>query len=213
MEKIVVKRGCVQVIVYTRHRTRLGRESTEYIVDDRSGRKRKHHAFAKLEDAKRKAAEIAELIQKGQVEITKWESGLRVELRKALEAIQPTGVSILPAAQLFAEAVRILGSKDDLLAAAQHWKEHRPYKPLVSKTVDEAVADYKASRASRISMARKRTEESYFKTFRAHCGSQLMHELAAEDIEAVVAENTWSPKTNNKLKIPMNVIVSPKWSG
>jgi integrase len=195
MEKIVVKRGCVQVIVYTRQRTRSGRHSTEYIVDDRSGRDRKHHTFAKLEDAKAKAGEVAELIQRGEADVLKWSEGLRLELRKALEAVEPTGVSILPAAQLFAQAVRILGAKDDLLAACEHWKLHRPDKPLVRKTVDEAVTDYTASRAKRISVARKRTEQSYFKTFQAHCGSKLMHELVAEDIEAVVAANTWSPKT------------------
>jgi hypothetical protein len=80
-------------------------------------------------------------------------------------------------------------------AACQHYKQHRPDNPLTPGSVVNAVAEFKASRANRISIARKRTEQSYFKTLAAHCGSKLIHEVTVKEIEAVVAANTCRPKT------------------
>ncbi|HVK59684.1 MAG TPA: hypothetical protein VM735_12945, partial [Candidatus Kapabacteria bacterium] len=116
-----VKRGNVVVKVYERHRTKAGRSYPEFIVDDRSSGGRKFWTRSTLADAKVKAAEVAEAIQKGNVPASRWESGLRLELRKALETLEPTGMGILPACQIMAQAVRMLGNPDDLLAACQHW--------------------------------------------------------------------------------------------
>src|SRR5436190_9077496 len=82
---IQVKRGNVVVKVYKRRRVKKGREYVEYIVSDYSCGRRKLWTFRELADAKGKAAVTAEAIQKGQVDATRWETGLRLELRKALE--------------------------------------------------------------------------------------------------------------------------------
>ncbi|HTG45398.1 MAG TPA: hypothetical protein VK633_12790 [Verrucomicrobiae bacterium] len=73
MKIVEVKRGNVVVKIYTRHRHRNGRESTEHIVSDMGSGRRKLHSFAALADAKEKAVEVAEAIQRGQVQVTKWE--------------------------------------------------------------------------------------------------------------------------------------------
>ena len=62
-----VKRGNVVVKVYERNRTKAGRSYPEFIVDDRSSGGRKFWTRSTLADAKVKAAEVADAIQKGNV--------------------------------------------------------------------------------------------------------------------------------------------------
>ena len=108
--KIEVRRGNVVVCVYKTKRVKNGKTYVNHSIVDYSSGKRRLRYAADLEEAKQIAAEIAEAIAKGKPEVMKWEDGLRVELLKALEAVDTTGVTILPATQLFAEAVKVLGS-------------------------------------------------------------------------------------------------------
>ena len=192
-----VKRGNVVVKVYERHRIKSERSYTEFIVDDRSSGGRKLWTRSTLAQAKEKAAEVAEAIQKGNVQASQWESGLRLELRKALETLEPTGMGILPACQIMVQAVRILGNPDDLLATSQHWKTHRPEKPVVATSIERAVEAYKASRKLRISGRRYRTEESYFRKVLKEFSGKPIHEIMVDDFDLLVGRQKWVSKTRN----------------
>src|SRR2546421_12309571 len=112
-----LRRGNVVVKVYTTHAVKNGQSYTSYAVSDYTSGSRRLHTFADLEKAKQKAQEIATAIAKGEPEVLHWQDDLRVELRMAMETLQPTGVTVLPASQFFAQAVKILGNSDELLAA------------------------------------------------------------------------------------------------
>jgi hypothetical protein len=192
-----VKRGNVVVKVYERRREKAGRSYNEFMVDDRSTGRRKWWTRSTLAEAKAKAGEIAEAIQKGNVEASRWDSGLRLELRKSLEALAPTEVSILPACQIFAQAVRTLGTPDEILTACQYWKDHRPDRPLTPTSVEEAVEAFKASRKNRISHRRYRTEESYFRKLTKQFPGKMIHEVTVEDVDQLVSAQKWAGKTRN----------------
>ncbi|MBU6401714.1 MAG: hypothetical protein KGS61_15460 [Verrucomicrobia bacterium] len=115
-----VKRGNVKVPGYSRKQTKNGTEYTNYLVPDYSAGRRKVWTFADFAAAKTKAAEVAEATASGRTEVLQWEDDLRVEIRKSLDNLQPTGLTLLPACSLFTQAVNILGGTDDLLAACQH---------------------------------------------------------------------------------------------
>jgi hypothetical protein len=167
------------------------------MVDDRSTGRRKWWTRSTLAKAKEKAGEIAEAIQKGNAEASRWDSGLRLELRKSLEAVEPTGMTIFPACQIFAQAVRILGTADEILTACQNWKDHRPDKPITPTPVEEAVEAFKASRKNRISHRRYRTEESYFRKLTKQFTGKMIHEVTVEDMDHLISAQKWGGKTRN----------------
>src|SRR5439155_11196376 len=97
-----------------------------YAVPDYScGGKRRLHSFSDLAKAKEKAGSIADAILAGDPGTLKFDD-LRLEIRRSLEALEPTGLNLLPAAQLVAAAAKILGGHEDLLTACTHWVQHRP---------------------------------------------------------------------------------------
>src|SRR5262245_19032419 len=106
---IEVRRGNVAVKINVTEGIKNGRKYTAYIVNENRDGRRRQHSFADQDAARHKAAAIAEAVAAGKSEVLRWEDELLLELRKALEAIEPTGVSILPASLIFAQAVNILG--------------------------------------------------------------------------------------------------------
>jgi hypothetical protein len=114
---IEVRRGNVLVKVYKTKAVKGGHGYTSYVVSDYSKGKRKCWSFADEKQARAKVAEIADALAEGKTYVLLWEEGLRAEIRKALQAVEQTGISLLPAWQLFAEAVKILGGTDQLLTA------------------------------------------------------------------------------------------------
>jgi len=194
---IEVRRKNALVKIYTTQESKKGEVYVSYKVADHSQGDRKLWRFADLEKAKAKANEIADAINAGETEVLKWEQGLRLELRKALEAIQPTGLSIYPAASLFAQAVKILGSSTDLLSACQYWRDHRPQKPITAKAVSACKDDYLA-RQTRISKRRFRTVKSYLTSFAREFQTKNLHEVEVLELKDYVDKQDWSPKTRNE---------------
>lgn len=103
--------------IYKREQRKKAQRYTSYLVPDYSSGQRVLKSFASLPEAKQKAHEIAEGTAEGKTDFLSWADDLRVEIRKSLEALEPTGLTLLPASQLLAEAVKILGGHSELLAA------------------------------------------------------------------------------------------------
>ena len=192
----VVSNGAVKVPVYRRDRVKGEKTYTSFIVTDYSSGERDFQTFSDFKEAKEKAQEIAGCIATGRAEVLAWEDGLRTELRLALRAVEPTGIKILPACQMFADAVKILGSADQLLLACQHWKVNGPAKALTPKPTKEAVDEF-MKRQEKARERRKRTLSTYLLRFGEKFKGQMLHEIEAAAITDFVDEQGWAPKTRN----------------
>ena len=208
MEKkfIKVSRGNVTVKVYKHERTKKGKVYSSFAVSDYTGGKRKLHTFSNLQAAKDKAAEIAIATAQGETEVLHWEDSLRVEIRKSLEIAEKTGLSLLPATQLFGQAVEILGNTSEVLQACQYWKTNRPDKPFIPKPVREAVADYMRHRKQLVSAARLRTETSYLNWFTGSFGTTNLHEIETPGLQGKLSEKMWRPKTRNDILSALSLL-------
>jgi hypothetical protein len=98
-----VKYGHIQVPVYRRQQEKKGTVYTSYLVKEKRPAGPKLWQYSDIEDAKAKAKDIAEAVGNGRLLFQ--HGGLRVEIRKALEAVNATGIDILQAATIFATAL------------------------------------------------------------------------------------------------------------
>jgi hypothetical protein len=205
MEKkfIEVGRGNAKVRINIVHQTKNGKQYrsyvvNEYVYDQRTGKQeRKPRWMTNLRAAKEKATEIVAALSAGKSDVLRWQDEYRAEIHKAIEVVKPTGLSILPACQLFQQAVNILGSPDELLSAAEHWKRNRPTKPLTPTPVKIAADEYQQRRRTHISCKRHSTETTYFKTFKARFGEASLHEVETSDLQDFVDAKPWKPKSRN----------------
>ena len=194
----LIQRGNVKVPIYGRKQTKGGVVYNSYCLPDHSSGRRKFRTFADLSEAKAKAAEIAEAITFGKSEVLYWEDDLRLEIRRSLDTVESTGISLLPACQLFSQAVRILGGKsDELLAACQHFIQNRPNKPCVPKPTKDAAREFLATKKLRISARRWRSLSSYLNRFAQKFGPKSLHEVDRVELQDFVDSHDWAPKTHN----------------
>jgi hypothetical protein len=192
----VIRNGNVRVPVYRREQVVRGRTYSGYLVPDHSTGRRKLWFFSQPEGAKAKAKEIADAVATGRAEVLAWEDTLRTELRLALRAVEPTGINILPACQMFADAVKTLGGADQLLVACQHWKVNGPTKALTPKLVGEAVDDF--LKRQKVRERRLRVLKTYLLRFVQKFKGQMIHEIEAAAITDFVDAQRWAPKTRNE---------------
>lgn len=192
-----IQRGNVNVPGYKRNQVKNGKLYLSYAVPDHRNGTRKLWTFANLTNAKEKATEIAEATASGKIDVLDWQDGLRADMHAALDAIKPTGMSILPACQLFAQAVNVVGGPDELLVACQHWKLHRPNKPLTQKTVKCGVQEY-LLKQTKISRRRLRTVTSYLRTFYAGFGDLSLHGVGTVELRDFADARKWAGKTFNE---------------
>jgi site-specific recombinase XerD len=193
---IKVRRGNVTVTINQTRQKKKGRVYTAYVVSDYSNGSRKQWPFADIAEAKAKAVEIADAINQGLSEKERWEIGLRLEIRKALEALEPTGVSLLRATELFVQGLGIIGSPDQFLPACSYFKSHGPSGSVEAILLKDGVAKYQAYR-NWISFKRRKTETCYFGALVAKFGEKLFYDLTATEIEDLLKEKGWSAKTRN----------------
>jgi len=86
---------------------KVTRESIRrFIIPDYSSGRRVRHVRATKAEAKDKAKEVCEILAKGKKEerALLGDAGLKYEVRRAIEVLQPTGKRLLPAALLFADS-------------------------------------------------------------------------------------------------------------
>jgi len=195
--KFEVKRGNVVVSVYRTTQVKNGKRYINYTIPDYSNGQRRMRYAADLEKARQMAGEIAEAIANGKADVLKWEDGLRVELRKALEAVSTTGVTILPATQLFAEAVKVLGSHEQLLSACHHWIKHRPDKPFTPKPTKEA-SEHLVSQGKNLSPKRQRNIQWAVSKLNSKFGEIALHEIDPAALKNFALAQAWNNKTRNE---------------
>ncbi len=174
---------------------------TRYVVMDyRSGR-RKQKSFSNIAKARKHAKEIAdELMQGHPVDMVSLD-GLKLEIKKSLEQLNPTGLSLFPASSLLAQAVRILGTPDDLLAACQHWKQNKPDKPIIPKSIAGAVAEFLEREARRVSDKRYVNEKLSLSHFIGYFPNAQLTDVDAAMLTDFVGQHNkvWKPKTSNDI--------------
>ena len=184
--------------IYARKQIKQGSVYTSYSLPDHSSGRRKFWSFANLSEAKEKALEIAEATHSGKSEVLFWADDLRVEIRRSLDTVEPTGMNLLPACQLFAQAVQILGGKsDELLAACQHYAQNRPDKPHTPKLAKDAAREFLATKKLRISERRLRSLSSYVNRFAEKFSQKSLNEINRVELQDFVDSNTWAPKSHN----------------
>jgi integrase len=138
---ITVKKGHASVKVYKVKNRNLINYTVSY-VDGNEGRKRR--TFADLEEARAEAANIAESLNKGDLEVLKLTGGDKQIYRKACEALAPTRVPLLSVAHEFARAYDILGGAH-IVEAARYFKRHVDV-DLPQVTVAAAVEKFRQAK-------------------------------------------------------------------
>src|SRR5688572_5782406 len=189
------KLGHISVPIHRTESEKNGRVYIAYVVSDCTSGRRKQKSFANLEAANAKAAEIAERYIHGH-QAKNHDLSLRVEIQKALDAVSSTGVGILRAAELFKEAVSVLGGHGQLLSACAYWKENGPAQGVEAKPVGDAVKEYLESR-HHVTRKRLKAETSYFSGFTKAVCDKLLHDVRGPDVDDFLKSRKWAPKTTN----------------
>jgi integrase len=116
---ITVKKGHATVKIYEVKNRQLINYTVSYVDGD--GRKRK--TFADLDKAKTEAANIADNLNKGDLEALKLTGGDKQIYTRACDAIKDTGIPLLSVAHEFTRAFDILGGAH-IVEAARYFKKH-----------------------------------------------------------------------------------------
>lgn len=172
--------------------------TSRFIIPDYSSGHRVRHVRATESEAKDKAKEVCEILAKGRQDerALMADAGLKYEVRRAMEVLEPTGKRLLSAALLFAEAVSILGTSDEIIRACEYWKQNRPDKPFKAKGAYEAVTEF-LSRQANLSARRQRNLNCYLRQFKRQFSMKMLHEIGHGDLEEMLENRKWSAKTHN----------------
>ena len=139
---ITVKKGHATVKVYKVKNRLLANYTVSYVDGD--GRKRK--TFADLEKAKEEASNVADNLNKGDLEALKLTGGDKQIYTRACDAIRDTGIPLLSAAHEFARAFDVLGGAH-IVEAARYYKKHVDV-DLPQMTVAQAVEKFRDAKAA-----------------------------------------------------------------
>jgi integrase len=112
----------------------------EFKLSYYAGGRRKMETFAEFDKAKARAVEINGSVTNGDSENLLLTGKDRLVFTRAVEALQPSGVSLDVAAIQFAEAKALLGGVSLMEAAQFYAKRHA--NTITGKTVAEAVAEF-----------------------------------------------------------------------
>jgi integrase len=137
-EKLTV--GNVTVRIYKRDRaTASGEFRTVYEVSDYSSGIRRLRGFADHMTARLEAGKIARQIASGDTTAAMMKNTHAASFGRAIELLQPTGLSLELAAAHYAEAFKILGG-GHVIEAAKFYARHQPCQ-LTQRRVGEVVAE------------------------------------------------------------------------
>jgi integrase len=132
----LIKRGSFTVKIY--RVSNKGRIS--FTVAYSSNGKRIMKMFADLNEALTEAKSVADTLDKGEFEVLELHSKDRLRYVHAMQALQPTGISLEMAAQEYADAMKMLAGKATILEAVRDYVR-RATAALPSKTLPEAVEE------------------------------------------------------------------------
>ena len=125
--------------------------------------RRKLAMFAALNDALAEANAKVSAMERGEVDVVPFASEDRMAYSLAMDALKPTAVALVVAAEEYAAAFKILGGRASLLEAAREFAR-RSLHTLPDKMVPDAVAEMLAARKQ------DGTGEAYQKVLRIYLG-------------------------------------------
>jgi integrase len=166
-----------------------------YQVPDCSSSKRKLWTFSDLEEASQKAKEIADGSAAGQQSILAL-APMQREIDAALSALRPTGVPIDRAANIVADALKLIPA-DEIILACRHWRDNGPGKPFTPKLASEALKEFQARHQGKVGSRRRRTLRSYLNTFDQKFGQRMVHEVTTIEINDFAGSKLWERSTRN----------------
>ncbi len=137
---LVITRGSVSVKIY---RT-PSHGSEGYTVSYWLAGQRQRHAYALLQEARDKAAQVAAKLTSGDLDVLTLRSADKAAYTRAIQTIAPTGVSIETAAAQFADVWKILSGASLIEAAKEYAKRHHAV--VAAKTVSEVADEFLAER-------------------------------------------------------------------
>ncbi|MGA2281052.1 MAG: site-specific integrase [Verrucomicrobiota bacterium] len=169
---------------------------SRFIVPDYTTGKRVRHVRTSEAAAKEKAKEVCEILARGKVDdrIILTNDDLRYNIRKAMEAMATVGMEIRTGSELLVSALKIVPA-DELVDAVRFYKTNKPDRPLRRVTVNEGVADFKASH--RAGAIREQNLSNYLEVFARNFGNRVIVDIEQTDIEKWFAGQEWSAKTYN----------------
>lgn len=160
-----------------------------------AGGRRQRETFAKLEDAKRRAREVAHAMLNGRLSVLELTSADREGYVSALELLKPLGIPLHSAIEEYVAARSHLQDGESLLGAAKAYaKRSRNYhdKP-VAEVVAELLQDKKQNGASARHIKSLRSDLNRFgAAFQCNIGS-----VTAKLIEQWLARLKVGPRTRN----------------
>ena len=176
---------------------KVARENdSRFIVPDYTTGKRVRHVRTSEAAAKEKAKEICEILARGKADdrIILTNVDLRYNIRKAMDAMASVGMEVREGSELLVKALKIVPA-DELVDAARFYSANKPDKPLRDVTVNEGIADFKAShRAGEI---REQNLSNYLDLFARSFGSRIIVDIEQTEIEKWFVGHEWSEKTYN----------------
>ena len=194
MAKHRVKHRGVNVTVRRLTAVKNGVTYTSWEVLDYCTGKRVRHQRPTLKTAK--AKEVCECLARGKREVLDWDERQRLALRQSLHLLSGTGIEIDRVCGVIADALKLV-PLEEILPACLAWRDSRPNKRLVPKKVSEAVREFLARRAARISQRRHKTDRSYLGMFEQKFGGLCLHEITVLQVKDWATDKCWGAKTRN----------------
>lgn len=155
-----------------------GRVYKSYQLADYSSGKRKKFTFSDLEEAKRKARELAEAKANGTRHTLDWDAQTHAQVHLALALASVMGLHIDDICQRFMDAVKILGGDPNLLLPAAHYfRENATAKVLKPTLAKDAIAQFLADHSPVLGPHRRRTNASSLGQFTKIFGSRHLHQI------------------------------------
>jgi integrase len=139
-KQIKVTVGNVMVRIYIRNRpTASGKSSPYYYVADYTSGKRRMQGFSDAGKARHKAEQIARQVATGETTAATMRNSEAASYGRAVQLLEPTGLSLEMAAANYAKAFEILGG-DYIIEAAKFYALHRADQ-ITRRTVAQVVAE------------------------------------------------------------------------
>jgi hypothetical protein len=190
----VVKAGNTAVKIY--HGKSRGYDL--FTVVHYAGGQRKRETFAKLADAKRRAAELARAIQNGRLAVLELTNVDREGYVRATQLLEPFGVPLHSAVEEYVAARSHLNGESVLVAAKDYAKrKHNVIDKKVSEIVDELLAAKKRDGVSiRYLQSLRSHLRRFASAFQVNIGS-----ITANLIEEWLAAQNVGPRARNNIRM------------
>jgi integrase len=190
---IVVKVGSASVKIYQGKSRGYNLFTVVYYAGDR----RKRETFAKLQDAKDRAAEIARAIQNGRLAVLELTNADREGYVGAVQLLKPLGIPLHAAVEEYVAARSHLNG-ESLLSAVKEYAARRRH--VADKRVREIVDELLAAKE------RDRLSKRYIETLRGHLRrfaaafETNIGSITAKLIEEWLASQKIGPRARNNIR-------------